>query len=192
VARTLEVPRDVRARLAAAAEATQGLAADVREAVWLVDSGHDTAAALAERMESVAYDALGASPHSVQVSGVDLPLPLTFEFRRHVLLAFREAVHNAARHASASQIDVRITWDAERFAFETVDRGAGFDAKAITGAARQSGRGLRTMRERAMALGGQLHLQSAPGDGTKVRFEAPLAVAQEPGGDPTGGGSTSV
>jgi signal transduction histidine kinase len=47
------------------------------------------------------------------------------------------------------------------------DDGTGFDLHALSDQSRR-GFGLVSMRERALALGGQLHVSSAPGQGTEV------------------------
>jgi len=42
----------------------------------------------------------------------------------------------------------------------------------------EGGFGLRSMRQRAETLGGQLHITSAPGQGTTVAFEIPISDGQ--------------
>jgi signal transduction histidine kinase len=51
---------------------------------------------------------------------------------------------------------------------EVTDDGVGFDPAA---AQEQGGFGLRSMEERATRLGGNLIVQSSPGQGTRVRVE---------------------
>jgi len=53
---------------------------------------------------------------------------------------------------------------------EIRDDGGGFDVKA----SQRDALGLVSMEERALALGGKLSLQSAPGQGTSVRLTCPL------------------
>jgi signal transduction histidine kinase len=55
---------------------------------------------------------------------------------------------------------------------EVADDGAGFDLAGTLRATRRLG--LRSMRERAAALGGSLHIDTAPGRGTTVVAEVPL------------------
>jgi signal transduction histidine kinase len=52
---------------------------------------------------------------------------------------------------------------------EVDDDGRGFDPAAATG----TGQGLRNLRERAEGLGGRAEIQSAPGEGTRVRVRIP-------------------
>lgn len=82
-----------------------------------------------------------------------------------------EALGNAARHAAASQVTLRLSSDDTRVVLEVVDDGVGF---AVDGPA--PGRlGLRSMRERAELVGGKLDVHSAPGAGTVVRATLPTS-----------------
>lgn len=85
----------------------------------------------------------------------------------------QEALSNAAKHASAQRIEVKLLFDgaAQAVGLSVKDDGKGFDP----GAARVGHYGLLNMRERAMKLGGQLIIDSAPGKGTQVAFSMPMA-----------------
>jgi signal transduction histidine kinase len=58
---------------------------------------------------------------------------------------------------------------------EVADDGRGFDA--VSEPADAGGLGLHTMRDRVTELGGQLTIDSAPGEGTRVRASFPLGEA---------------
>jgi signal transduction histidine kinase len=80
-----------------------------------------------------------------------------------------EALGNAARHAEASQVTVRLAGDDSHVVLEVVDDGLGFAPDTV-----HPGRlGLRSMRERAELLGGTVDVHSAPGAGTIVRAALP-------------------
>lgn len=103
----------------------------------------------------------------------------------------QEALQNAAKHAGAQTVQVRLHRQNDRVVLEVTDDGSGFDpAAAVPSAAVPSaavpagptGFGLSGMRERAELLGGRLELTSAPGRGTTVRLSIPyLPAAQSPG-----------
>ena len=82
----------------------------------------------------------------------------------------QEALTNATRHAHATRICVEIGQDRGRLYGTIGDDGVGFEADSSAG----GGLGLRGMRERLAALGGSLHVVSAPARGAQVRFELPL------------------
>jgi signal transduction histidine kinase len=84
-----------------------------------------------------------------------------------------EALGNAARHAGASRVTLRLAGDDTRVVLEVVDDGVGFQPGAPGGAGRVGRLGLRSMRERAELAGGTLDVMSAPGVGTVVRAILP-------------------
>jgi signal transduction histidine kinase len=86
-----------------------------------------------------------------------------------------EAIVNAARHASASRIEVRVEAAAGRVVLTVEDDGVGFDA-ASPGSGPDHW-GLKYMRERALAIGGALHVRTSPGSGTRIVAEGPREAA---------------
>jgi signal transduction histidine kinase len=83
----------------------------------------------------------------------------------------QEAINNALRHANAQRIEVGLDARDGRLVLTVADDGAGFDPTARSLRSRRLG--LTSMEERARALGGALTIASRPGDGTRVRLEAP-------------------
>jgi signal transduction histidine kinase len=85
-----------------------------------------------------------------------------------VLRVVQEALANAVKHARPSRVVLRAR-DAGsgRAVLSISDDGAGFDPAR---AAERHGMGLDLMRERVTELGGQLQLESTPGEGTTVRI----------------------
>lgn len=91
----------------------------------------------------------------------------------------QEALTNARRHAQAQHVWIHI--QATRGQIEVVvrDDGRGFDpAEAL----RDGGLGLSGMRERLASLGGELLIQSSPGQGTRIVGRIPLAELRTPTG----------
>jgi signal transduction histidine kinase len=86
--------------------------------------------------------------------------------------AVQEALANAAKHSAARRVEVTVR--ARERAIEAIvaDDGVGFEAESIS-----DGFGLIGMRERAMLVGGELEVQTAPGAGTSIRFVMPLGEA---------------
>lgn len=78
----------------------------------------------------------------------------------------QEALSNALRHASASRAVVALSRDGDEVVLAISDDGRGFDPAAVRG---QAGCfGLLGMAERAEALGGDLTIESTPGEGAQV------------------------
>jgi signal transduction histidine kinase len=92
------------------------------------------------------------------------------------LCAFRvaqEALRNVSRHARATNVTVSVGVAGSSLHLAVRDNGIGFDPDLQHGLA---GLGHASMRERVRLLGGVLHIQSAPGDGTMVSTSLPLAA----------------
>ncbi len=79
-----------------------------------------------------------------------------------------EALVNIAKHADASSVRVTLQTDAHGTRLAVQDDGRGFDPAALNSLDRQAGAGLQIMRERALALGAEFKLLSAPGTGTRI------------------------
>ena len=90
------------------------------------------------------------------------------EQQEQLLRIVREAVTNAARHANPSVVRVALT-NGQVLKLSIHDDGVGFDP----GTAEQDGFGLVSMRERAAAIGGQLHVESRQNAGTRIEVIVP-------------------
>lgn len=87
----------------------------------------------------------------------------------------QEAVANVARHACCAQAWLELEFGTEDVALRIRDKGQGFDPGERLLPPR--GWGIAGMRERVEAVGGLLHIRSAPGEGTLVEANIPLPEA---------------
>ncbi|HLZ26289.1 MAG TPA: ATP-binding protein, partial [Chloroflexota bacterium] len=104
------------------------------------------------------------------------PVPPLVAF--HLFRVAQEALANVRKHAHCRHAWLAIRCSAPAgLTLSVADDGHGFDpgtgASANEGAGRR-GFGLETMRERADALGGSLHIDSRPGEGTRVSVSVPV------------------
>ena len=81
----------------------------------------------------------------------------------------QESLTNAVRHARATRISMSLQVDEGRLVLAVADDGRGFDADAV------QERGLLSLRERALIVGGDLQVTARPGAGTTVRLALPAA-----------------
>ncbi len=77
----------------------------------------------------------------------------------------QEALANAAKHAGAEHVDVNVWITSERVVMEVHDTGKGFAMEKMS---TTIGHGLSNMQTRAHAVGGDVDISSAPGEGTTV------------------------
>lgn len=81
---------------------------------------------------------------------------------------FQEALTNSLKHAKARLINVAVDFDAIPIILTIDDDGIGFDPDQIVSGATTSGMGLLNMREMAEFAGGQMTIESRPGQGTRI------------------------
>lgn len=85
----------------------------------------------------------------------------------------QESLTNITRYAQASQVDITLGQHGNELWVEVRDNGRGFDQGA---ASNKKSFGLLGMRERALAMGGQVDITSAPGQGTVIAVTIPIDV----------------
>jgi signal transduction histidine kinase len=103
---------------------------------------------------------------------VEIDSELNREEERIVYRLVQEALTNVGKHAGASRVEVAAHASPEEVRISVEDDGDGFDEAAIAG-----GRGLRGMRERVEAAGGDIEVSSRPGEGTRISARLPLGPA---------------
>jgi two-component system sensor histidine kinase UhpB len=92
-----------------------------------------------------------------------------------LFMVVKEAMNNAVKHAAASQIKFGLSYNAYKLRAEVTDNGHGFRLDE-TG---KAGDGLENMRRRMLAIGGELNIQSDPGQGTVVQFQVSLPAGRK-------------
>jgi PAS domain S-box-containing protein len=124
------------------------------------------AGALRQRLESVERRARVETQLVV-----DAPLELPADLEQVLYRIAQEALNNALKHSAATHVAIHIGMKDGVLRLEVIDNGQGFDLEAFKD---RTGIGLASMRERAESLGGQLLIDSHPGQGTCVEVLIPL------------------
>jgi signal transduction histidine kinase len=93
---------------------------------------------------------------------------LPAEIESALYFSAAEGITNAAKHADAREVTVRVGRSARDAYVEVIDDGCG-------GATLERGSGLKGLDERLGAVGGSVHVVSRPGDGTRLIARVPLA-----------------
>jgi PAS domain S-box-containing protein len=100
----------------------------------------------------------------------DFPEDLPDTTGSELLRVVQEALTNARRHSGARHVRVTLEAAGGEVRAEVADDGRGYDPNSV-----EAGIGLKSMRERMTALGGEIEVHSAPGSGTRVRLRLPMA-----------------
>jgi signal transduction histidine kinase len=103
-------------------------------------------------------------PSHLDTTGASNCLPAAVESAAYLVAA--EALANCVKHAGASKVSVQLARTGGQLEILISDDGCGGARAGPYG-------GLRGMTDRVDALGGQLHLASARGQGTQLRAEFP-------------------
>jgi len=141
----------------------------LRDIVWFIDPARDNLGNLVSRMGDTAPTLLVGIAFDFQTIVPNPGLRLPPSFRRNIFPIFKETLHNAARHAQASRVELRLDCRNGALRLQIQDNGKGFDENRIT-----PGNGLRNLRRRAAEMHGSVEIRSAPGQGTTVEFYAPF------------------
>ncbi|MEI2688327.1 MAG: response regulator [Anaerolineae bacterium] len=86
----------------------------------------------------------------------------------------QEALNNVAKHAAASKVEISLHSEEQRIRLTIADDGRGFNVASARQATDDPHWGFLTMQERALAVGGALHVTSQPGAGATVLIEVGL------------------
>ena len=139
--------------------------------VWAINPERDTLLELTRKMRRHADEVFTQRDIELHFSAPNAndSLRLGVDVRRDMLLIFKEAVNNAARHSGCTQVNIELQIRPSQLVLEISDNGTGFDQSIES-----EGHGLRSMKRRAKALGGILEITSSRGMKTVVHVSIPI------------------
>jgi len=169
---TREDPAEATARVDRAIDALHGTIRDLRNFIFglrpeLVDRT-DLTGLLAALADQVRQNSL----IDVEVRLPDSPIDLPVHVRAELLQIAREALSNVARHSGGTSAELTLIAAGDEIVLGIADNGRGFE---IASPERGEHYGLANMRDRAVALGGSLELESTVGAGTRIIVRIPAA-----------------
>jgi signal transduction histidine kinase len=183
----LALARRIERDPAGAAEEARRLAEDARQATREAreiivglrsDAGEQLPLAAALQAEARRWSTASGVQVSLMVEEVGELHPVA---ARELEWILREALGNVARHARASQVTVRLRRLGGRAVLTVADDGAGFEVPdELEELAQGRHFGVTGMRERAQLAGGDLSVESAPGEGCVLSVWMPSDAPAEP------------
>ena len=162
-----DLPSDVRSRLSVARNMVSFTRHEVQHAVWDMETPLLENTELGDALRKITA-LIGPGTARVDITITGQPAPLSPSTKHHLLRIAQEAITNAVRHAAASTITIALDYAPQSIALSVTDDGNGFVPNdVLTNGLGHFG--LRGLRGRAGKIGGELHIRSAPGEGTTVR-----------------------
>lgn len=145
----------------------QQTADSMRDIVWLIQHPAVTPDDFVQRLRNIAARTLTGIEWNFTSDGLrDVP---ALDTQRHLVLGFKEMLHNVRKHAAAKRVSITLGRRARELMLNVHDDGVGFDSSAA-----HEGHGLASLRQRAIKLGGELRITTAPGKGTQLVLTARL------------------
>jgi signal transduction histidine kinase len=171
---SLQLPADEAAeRMETIADKSRTMVYALDEIVWAVDPERDTLGSVARYLASYAEEYLAGLKIAcrVQIPNAFPDQVVSGEVRHHLFLAVKEALNNAVRHGSPTEIGFRVRVLENRLLISITDNGSGFDTLESS-----NGHGLLNLRNRLEYLHGQCEFESSPGAGTTVSLQLPIPI----------------
>ena len=151
---------------------SQSVLADLRNLVTQLHPASPTTDGLSTALHELAETTRRRTGIEASVACPIVVDELDADLAEDIYFIAAEAVHNAVKHAGATEVAITVTHDAAKAKIELVvaDDGRGFDQQPATWA---SGYGLTSMRHRAERWGGSLAVGSDRLRGTRVTLTLP-------------------
>ena len=175
------LPGEVQEQITSISDASREVLHSLDEIVWAVNPQNDTLEHLASYIGQYAEEYF-------QMTGIECeldiptelpPHPLSSQIRHHLFLAAHEALTNILKHSGAKHASISMVCRDGTFEIRISDNGRAFhvpelalQSESASGAS--GGDGLSNMCRRLASIGGRCQIESAPGQGTSIRFVIPL------------------
>ena len=153
---------------------TRELVSALYETVWAVNPENDNLDALASLSLPDEQPICSQAQLRCRLEVPELPpgIPLSSHVRHNLIMAVKEAIHNVIKHARATEVRLRIAFEASALsiAFKMT-------AAASTRRPARPGTAWANLKRRMQAIGGSFTIESRLGAGTTVSLRLPVAAA---------------
>jgi len=145
---------------------------EARDAIW--DLRHPDGVGGLSHALRVLFDRMTktlGTPATFHVTGITMPLDQNLE--HELLMATREALHNAIVHAQSQRIELELRYRADSIGVTVMDDGHGFELE-LQNSGESRHFGLLGMHERMERIGGYCQVESIRGRGTTILLHLPI------------------
>lgn len=169
-------PEKARADFDRISRMSRELVSALYETVWAVNPENDNLDALGNYVCQMVNRLCEPSGFRCRFDMVELPreIQVSSQIRHNLIMAVKEAVHNVIKHARASEVTVRMTFNGRQITVVIQDNGCGFNP-----ATSQAGHGLANMRKRLESINGNCSIESQPGQGTTICLRLVLPSSEK-------------
>ncbi len=159
------LPGKVRTDLDRISQMSRDLISALYETVWAVNPENDNLDALGNYLCQMANQMCEPARLSCWLDVQHLPknIQVSSQIRHNISLAVKESLNNVIKHAGATEVVIRITFDGTILLISLRDNGCGFDSSGPA-----TGNGLKNISLRLGKIGGSSSIESHPGAGTTV------------------------
>ena len=139
--------------------------------IWAIYSKNKTSEDLLLRMKQYAFDTLSAKEIESSFSYPDFikEIQLPIEYRKNLLLLFKEFVNNTAKYSEASTFSFQVNADQNQVTVHFMDNGKGFNIDEV-----RRGKGLTNMKIRADDMHAAYFYHTKPGEGVRLTLIIPI------------------
>jgi signal transduction histidine kinase len=168
------LPENARSGFSDIKQMSQHLISALYETVWAVNPEYDNLLDLSDYLcQTVTQLCERAGVRCrLQVENLSTDFQVSSQIRHNISMVVKEAVHNAIRHASATDIVMKMSFADNVLDISIQDNGCGFSMLAV-----QEGNGLANIRRRIKNITGICLIQSEEGRGTTVQLR--LTIVNE-------------
>ncbi|MEO1625246.1 MAG: two-component regulator propeller domain-containing protein [Bacteroidota bacterium] len=154
------------------AQTSNSLYDSMKDLLWSLNPEKDSLCDLFLHLKDFGEELFTHSEIEFQSVGIDKPpkngLALPMNYKRHILLIGKEAMHNCLRHADCHQVNLKMSYSHKSLTLRIEDDGKGFDPRT-----QRMGDGLHNMQSRARKINASLKI-NASHKGTKVQLVCPI------------------
>lgn len=139
--------------------------------VWSINPNNDTMERIVLHMREFAAEIL--EPQNINyiftIEDKLNSLKVGVTVRKNIFLIFKEAINNAMKYSTCSDIAIKIRVQGGILSLQVQDNGTGFDSQKV-----KFGNGINNMKERAELLNGRIEIRSEISKGTNILVSVPI------------------
>ena len=168
------IDREEEKQLTNIADIAVGIVYKIDDIVWSINPQNDNLEDLIYKLKDITSEFLANHNIKYQFS-IDLfekQRKLSIEFKKNIVLVYKEIVNNIIKHSKASQVEVIIKYEKNELYLSVSDNGIGFDCDEEL--KNCVGFGLSNQVKRVNEIGGRIAFSSKENEGTKVEFRLKL------------------